>query len=552
MKVKCANITKITLKDRYIMEIEAIFSSISYKDPLWIAVAFLFGALSRAVGLPPLVGFLVAGFVLNALGVAGGYFLNEMADLGVALLLFSIGLKLKIKNLLKVEIWGTALAHMGIFIVFTSATLLFLKSTGLSLFAELTLIQMILISFALSFSSTVFVVKVLDEQGNFLSRFGQMSIGILIIQDIVAVLYLGASIAKIPSVWAIVLIAAILISRPLLIKLSTSAGHGELLLLFGLVMALGGSALFEWVDMKGDLGSLFLGILLANTAKSEELANSLFSIKELFLVGFFLSIGMTGLPNLDTLIIVPILLTLIFFKSALFFFILSFFKSRTAPAVKASIILGNYSEFGLIVTIVGVSQGWISNEWLIVIAMLVSTSFVISSALNSRSDDIYNNFRERLKKFQHKSLLKEENEINIKGVKILICGMGRVGGGAYDYLAKENNVIGLDFDNDVIKKQRKKHRKTYYANVSGSDFWSQIDIKNTTVEHIMLCTPNVDTNMHAASLAREWGFTGKISATAIYNDEKDGLLESGVDTVFDIYAEAGAGFALHGKEESKS
>ncbi len=123
----------------------------------------MFGALSRAVGLPSLVGFLVAGFVLNALGVAGGYFLNEMADLGVALLLFSIGLKLKIKNLLKVEIWGTALAHMGIFIIFTSATLLFLKSTGLSLFAELTLIQMILISFALSFSSTVFVVKVLDE-----------------------------------------------------------------------------------------------------------------------------------------------------------------------------------------------------------------------------------------------------------------------------------------------------------------------------------------------------------------------------------------------------
>lgn len=532
------------------MEIEAIFSSISYKDPIWIAVAFLFGALSKTAGLPPLVGFLVAGFVLNALGATGGSFLNEMADLGIALLLFSIGLKLKIKDLLKVEIWGTALAHMGIFILFTSATLLFLKSTGLSLFSELSLTQMLLVSFALSFSSTVFVVKILDEQGNFLSRFGQISIGILIIQDLVAVLYLGASIAKIPSVWAIVLIACILISRPLFIKLSTSAGHGELLLLFGLVMALGGSVLFQWVDMKGDLGSLFFGILLANTPKADELSKSLFGIKELFLVGFFLSIGMAGLPNMDTLMVVPILLVLIIFKSGFFFLVLSFFKVRVFSAVKASIALGNYSEFGLIVAIVGVSQGWISNEWLIIIAMLVATSFVVSSVFNSKSDDIFIKHREYLKKFQHESLLEAKNKLNIAGVNILICGMGRVGQGAYDYLAKNNSIIGLDFDNDVVKKQCAKHRKTYYANVSGSDFWSQIDIKNSDVKHVMLCAPNVDTNMHAASLAREWGFTGKISATAIYADEKELLLESGVNTVFDVYAEAGAGFALHGKEEN--
>ncbi len=76
---------------------ESIFSSIDYKDPIWITIAFLFGALSRGIGLPPLVGFLVAGFLLNFLGVTGGEFLDEMADLGIALLLFTIGLKLKLK-----------------------------------------------------------------------------------------------------------------------------------------------------------------------------------------------------------------------------------------------------------------------------------------------------------------------------------------------------------------------------------------------------------------------------------------------------------------------
>ncbi|OAD22876.1 Sodium/hydrogen exchanger, partial [Candidatus Thiomargarita nelsonii] len=84
---------------------ESILSSIDYKDPIWIAIAFLFGALSRGIGLPPLVGFLIAGFVLNFFGFTNGHFLNEMADLGIALLLFTIGLKLKIKDLLQVEIW---------------------------------------------------------------------------------------------------------------------------------------------------------------------------------------------------------------------------------------------------------------------------------------------------------------------------------------------------------------------------------------------------------------------------------------------------------------
>ena len=78
---------------------DAILLSIHPNDPLWIAIAFLCGLAMRAVGLPPLVGFLAAGFTLNALGAEGGDFLNAMADLGITLLLFSIGLKLKLKSL---------------------------------------------------------------------------------------------------------------------------------------------------------------------------------------------------------------------------------------------------------------------------------------------------------------------------------------------------------------------------------------------------------------------------------------------------------------------
>ncbi|OAD20705.1 Sodium/hydrogen exchanger, partial [Candidatus Thiomargarita nelsonii] len=176
---------------------------------------------------------------------------------------FTIGLKLKIKDLLQVEIWGGALAHMLIFSLVSVAILLLLKQLGLPLFSQLSVINALIISFALSFSSTVFVVKTLDERGDFLARYGQIAIGILIIQDLVAVLYLGVSAAKIPSIWATGLIVLLFVGRPLIIKLSTQIGHGELLLLFGLSMALGGSALFEAVDMKADLGALVFGKCLS-------------------------------------------------------------------------------------------------------------------------------------------------------------------------------------------------------------------------------------------------------------------------------------------------
>ncbi|MCK5902982.1 MAG: cation:proton antiporter [Cocleimonas sp.] len=529
---------------------ESFLSSIDYKDPIWISIAFLFGALSRGIGLPPLVGFLMAGFVLNIFGVTGGDFLNEMADLGIALLLFTIGLKLKLKDLLKVEIWGSGLLHMLIFTLVSSAIFLLLTQLNFSLFSELTITSALIISFALSFSSTVFVVKALEERADFLSRYGQIAIGILIIQDLVAVLYIGVSAAKIPSLWAAGLIILLFIARPLIIKLSMKIGHGELLLLFGLSMALGGSALFEAVDMKADLGALVFGVLLANTPKAEELSKALLSVKELFLVGFFLSIGMAGLPDITTFIVVLILLPLLIFKSGLFFWLLSKFKERTFPASKVSLALANYSEFGLIVTIVAVSQGWITNEWLVVMAVLIAVSFVVSSTVNQYSDDLYSRFQYRLKKYQHPLLLEEDSGIDLADIKILVCGMGRVGSGAYDQLKKHNKLIGLDIDPKIVKSQLNNERKTYYANVSGADFWSKIDIKNSDVEWVILCAPNVDANKAAAKLARNWGFEGNISATSLYSDEKEVLIASGVNNVFNIYSEAGAGLALHGQKTS--
>ncbi|GAL24943.1 putative glutathione-regulated potassium-efflux system protein KefB [Vibrio variabilis] len=124
--------------------------------------------------------------------------------------------------------------------------------------ATLGIDQLILLGFALSFSSTVFAVKTLQEKGEMNATYGTMAIGILVMQDIFAVVFLTASTGKFPEWYAIALFGLPLL-RPIMFKLLDKAGHGEMLVLSGIFFALVmGAGLFELVGMKPDLGALIL------------------------------------------------------------------------------------------------------------------------------------------------------------------------------------------------------------------------------------------------------------------------------------------------------
>ena len=144
-------------------------------DSVSLAAAFLFGFLMRLVGLPPLIGFLMAGFALNAVGAEGGELVDRAGDMGVLLLLFTIGCKLRLKNLLSPEVWAGATTHMVITIMLVGGIIVGLGALGLAAFTSLDFKAILLIAFALSFSSTVFAVKVLEEKGEMRSLHGRVA-----------------------------------------------------------------------------------------------------------------------------------------------------------------------------------------------------------------------------------------------------------------------------------------------------------------------------------------------------------------------------------------
>ncbi len=515
-------------------------------DPAWIAIAFVTGLLARQGGLPPMVGYLAAGFLLNFFGVTGGTFLSQAADFGITLMLFTIGLKLDLRSLFKPEIYAVATIHMSLTILAFSLIGFIFSMIGVLLYAETDLVGVMVIGFALSFSSTVFAVKVLDQKGAMASSYGKAAIGVLILQDIAAVIFLVFTADKIPSVWALTLFALIPLRRFLDLMLRWS-DHGELTILFGIAAALGGAALFEIVDLKGDLGALVFGILLSNSIKAEELSKALLSFKDLFLVCFFLTIGLSGLPNLEILAQSLILLLLLPAKLILFLWLFLGFRMRARGAVASSFILSNYSEFGLIVAAIAAKTGMVSLDWVVALAVAVAVSFVIAAALNQRADGFYQRFRARLRKWQRDHHLPHDTPVRLEDVKVLVFGLGRTGTPAFFALneAFDGEVLGIDMEQDVVERFTASSARAMVGDATNPEFWSRIVGLEGKVELVLLSMPNKDSNLAAAERLRERGYTGMIAATALYPDDVEDLRAVGIDDIFNLYAAAGEGLAQY-------
>ena len=396
-------------------------------DPIWLLIAMLLGLVAQQLGLPALVGFLAAGFVLHGLGEQGGQLLDMAANVGVLLLLFTIGLKLRLRSLLAPVVWGGATAHM----VLTCAAVVgvFALLWALSITYVRLNVAMV-IAFALSFSSTVLAVKIFEERGEMRTRHAVIAVGILIVQDLLAVAFLLLADEKWPSIWALMLLALPLL-RPLLLRLMNAVGHGEMLVLFGFTAAILGAELFDVVGMKDGLGALVLGVMLSNHPKSIELTRSLMSLKDFFLIGFFLSIGLIGFPTIGDLVsIILLVLFLLPLKMFLYFVLLARFRLRARTAFIATLGLATFSEFGLIVASEGVAAGWLGEQWLVIIAIAAALSFVLSSFLNGRAHELYEHFESFLCRFETRERLPEDLPPDVGNVEVLIVGMGRVGRGA--------------------------------------------------------------------------------------------------------------------------
>jgi predicted Kef-type K+ transport protein len=484
------------------------------------------------------VGFLAAGFFINAFGpgfgmpAATGPILEYLAHLGVLMLLFTIGLKLKLKQIGEPHVVGGALLHFALSIaIFTPiARLLFTEDWTVAL----------LVGIALAFSSTVLAAKMLEAKRELGSFHGRTAIGILIVQDIVALVVLAIFAGKLPGPWALLIFATPLL-RPLLFKMLDSVGHDEVLVLTGMVLSLViGGVGFELIGLKGEIGALVMGLLLSSHPRASELSDSLWSLKEVFLVGFFLSIGMSGLPDWNAIVFAVVLGVLLPLKGVLFFFLLVAFKLRARTSFLTALSLTAYSEFGLIVA-AGIPA---AESFLVPLAIAVSVSFVIAAPLNRLAHPLFERFEDRLQPFERQTRHPDEQPTDLGDADVLIFGMGRTGSASYDMLVEEGHrPIGLDADTYKTAAHAENGRNVIFADAEDSNFWNNVDLNR--INAAVLAMDDIESKTIAARTLRAKGFTGPVVSHALYEDHVTRIRDAGADQTYLTMREAGRSLGRH-------
>jgi len=348
-------------------------------------VAFLFGSLAQRLRTPPLVGYLLAGMVVGPFTpgfVADAGIAGELAEIGVILLMFGVGLHFSLKDLMEVR----AVALPGAIAQIAFVTLL---GYGFGWSLGWSPMNGVVFGLALSVASTVVVMRALEERRLLDTRRGKIAVGWLIVEDLAMVLALvllpaiadslGAGDGKGGSLWAALALTFVKVAGfvavmlivgrrviPSMLERVAATGSRELFTLCVLAIALGvafGAA--KLFDVSFALGAFFAGMLLNESELSHKAAADSLPMRDAFAVLFFVSVGMLFNPGIliaHPWLVVATLAIIIFGNASIAFTIVRLLKLPTATALTIAVSLSQISEFSFILAGLGLAQGLLSQE----------------------------------------------------------------------------------------------------------------------------------------------------------------------------------------------
>ncbi|MCQ8127423.1 cation:proton antiporter domain-containing protein [Methylomonas rivi] len=497
---------------------------------VWIGSAYLMGLIASRLLFPPLVGYLIAGYALHASGFTTFTAIPHIADIGIELLLFTVGLKIKPRSLIRSEVLSVGGWHL---LIVTAVSALMFFWLGKQITGGLVL------GVSLAFSSTVLAIKVLEDNGELSSFHGRDVLSILILQDMIAIALLAFTDDHQPTPWALELLL-IPFLRPVAYRLLEASRNAELRLLLGVTMALAGGVFAEHLDISADIGALLTGIMLGGHSKTEDIAHKLWGLKELFLVAFFLQIGLNNLPTQQQALTALALLAWLPLQGGLFFFLFIVAGLRARTAFVSSLALTTYSEFALITTESVVNSSLLGPEWQPIISLAVAGSLAIAAPLNRYSHILFAWLEPVLTRFERKKRQPHLDRIpeSLGAAEWLVVGMGRTGVSAYAALhAQEKRVVGLDADPTVVEIHLAQNRRVIYGDSEDTELWSGLPLDK--VKGVILTLPQFSLRCSAVTQLRQRGFRGKIGTIGYYDDEQEELMRLGADFVIHPLIEAG-------------
>lgn len=515
------------------LEAKDLFSEVA----ILLFTASLLGILAVRFKQPLIVGYIAVGILLgpSTLGwVETNDQIDLMAKLGISLLLFIVGLKLDL-NIIRTM--GPVALATGIGqVVFTS-----LFGYAIALGLDFSHIESIYIAVALTFSSTIIIVKLLSDKREVDSLHGRIAIGFLIVQDMLVILAMivlnalsGAqnetefgpkAFTILINGIAFVVAVGFLMKYLLTPLLDSLAESKELLMLFSIAWAVSLAALGYYLGFSKEVGAFIAGVSLASTPYRDVIGARLVSLRDFLLIFFFVDLG----ASLDLSVVghqfdsaVVLSLFVIIGNPIIVMVIMGLMGYRKRTGFLAGLTVAQISEFSLILGALGVSLGHISGQVMGLITMVGLITISVSTYMILYSHLLYQKLLPLLAIFEKEDPSREQIALvksEIETYDIIVFGLGRFGRTIIEELKKNNyTALGVDFNPEVVKRAKKSGLVSYYGDAEDEEFISTLPLHKA--KWIVGAIHDKHVNHELAHILDKVGYTGLLALTENNRDNE--------------------------------
>lgn len=530
-----------------------------------LAMAAAIGLAGMLLRQPLIVSFIAVGILAgpSALNIVqSSEQIDLLAELGIVVLLFLVGIKLDVKLIRSL---GAVSLMTGLGQVAFTAFFGYLIGLALGL-GQVTSLY---VAVALTFSSTIIIVKLLSDKRELDALHGQIALGFLIVQDLVVVLamiilsaigvgaasaegghgggslfsVLGSGLALV----AAVVVFARFIADPLTERLARAP---ELLVIFAIALAAIFAAIGESVGLGMEVGGLMAGVALASTSYRETIAARLAPLRDFLLLFFFIALGATlNLSLLGSHVIGAIVLSLFVLigNPLIVLIIMSAMGYRKRTGFLAGLTVAQISEFSLIFIAMGVSIGHVGDDALGLVTMVGLVTIAASTYMITYSHQLYAVFEPVLGAFERKGTPREPTEAGkhqTETYPVIIIGLGRFGTAVGLRLKRRGiSVLGVDFNPLAVRRWRELGLETQFGDATDPELVTELPLQ--TARWVVSTIPihptglsHEDARTTLIQLSRGAGFTGKVAVTSHSADDTKMLVKAGADMVLEPFQDA--------------
>lgn len=525
--------------------------SLFYQLTTVFLVAGLIALLVSLLKQPSVLAFIITGIIVGSLGYAqfkSAPVFSDLGEIGITLLLFMVGLELNVSRLKEVGkvIVLTTLGHL----VGTTVIVF-----GIARVMHFNVVSALYIAIAITFSSTIIVVKLLSEKGQMQSLSARIAIGCSIVEDFIALLILlfigSSSSSGLPNLpmWQTItitlvraliffLILAFISKKVLPWLLKYLARSDELLLSFSIGWALGLAAFaaLPWVGFSFEIGGFLAGLALANSEVHWEIAARVKSIRDFFIIIFFIVFGAQlafgGSANLIPYALVLSILALVL-NPMLVVFMLAWqgYKPKTAFLVSTSVV--PMSEFSFILVALGFRLGQVDQSVVSLITLVGLVSIACSSYLITHAEKLYPKFWPVLKYFDwQKDSLEKNSEVVLLKNRVVLVGAHRLGQHLIASLQKLSTpLVIVDINPETIAQYAAQGLNAVCGDITESYIQEQVNLTEAKV--IISTIPVIDDNLALLEAVKRKTADRKIKPKLIFaaqnESEAKHLYEQDID-----------------------